>query len=211
MKSPIIALIIATLAVKTIYPSKIDQLRESVTNEDQRAFIKVNVLLDSPPKVVATQLASAIPDGHLSLRSVYNWYGDFKEGRRTDVSDLPKPGRTRTVTDDDNKETIKGLIIESEGMRTEDLIYETGLSQASLYRLLKEIGARKIKSKWIPQEFTARQIQSRRNIAGKHPARYQKESGFLDKIIAIDETWVKSYDPKDSKDSSEWLLPGQKP
>jgi hypothetical protein len=41
------------LAVKTIYPSKIDQLRESVTNEDQRAFIKVNVLLDSPPKVVA--------------------------------------------------------------------------------------------------------------------------------------------------------------
>lgn len=211
MKSPIIALIIATLAVKTIYPSKIDQLRESVTNEDQRAFIKVNVLLDSPPKVVAAQLASAIPDGHLSLRSVYNWYGHFKEGRRTDVSDLPKPGRTRTVTDDDNKETIKGLIIESEGMRTEDLIYETGLSQASLYRLLKEIGARKVKSKWIPHELTARQMQSRKNIAGKHLARYQKESGFLDKIIAIDETWVKSYDPKDSKDSSEWLLSGQKP
>ena len=47
--------------------------------------------------------------------------------------------------------------------------------------------------------------------AGKHLARYQRESGFLDKIIAIDETWIKSYDPEDSRQSSKWLLPGQKP
>ena len=53
--------------------------------------------------------------------------------------------------------------------------------------------------------------QSRMNIAGKHLARYQRESGFLDKIIAIDETWIKSYDPEDSRQSSKWLLPGQKP
>ncbi len=49
------------------------------------------------------------------------------------------------------------------------------------------------------------------NIAGKHLARYQRESGFLNKIIANDETWLKSYDPRDSKAESEWLLPGKKP
>ena len=54
-------------------------------------------------------------------------------------------------------------------------------------------------------------MQARMNIAGKHLARYQRESGFLNKVIAIDETWLKSYDPRDSKAESEWLLPGQKP
>ena len=188
MEFHIIVLITATLAVQTIYPSKIDQLRESVTIEEQRSFIKINVLLDSPPRVVAAQLQSAVATTHLSERVVYNWYGDFKKGRRTDVADLDKPGRPRTVSGDDTKETIKQLILESEGMRTEDLIYETGLSQATLYRVLNEIGARKIKSKWIPHELSQRQLQSRMNIAGKHLARYQRERGFLDKIIAIDET-----------------------
>ncbi|CAG2164688.1 unnamed protein product [Oppiella nova] len=44
----------------------------------------------------------------------------------------------------------------------------------------------------------------------KNP-RYQRERGFLDKIIAIDETWLKSYDPQDPRQTSEWLLPEQKP
>ena len=45
-----------------------------------------------------------------------------------------------------------------------------------------------------PSRANRKAKQSRMNIAGKHLARYQRESGFLDKIIAI-ETWIKSYDP----------------
>ena len=210
MANHITVFFIATLAINLINPSKIDKLRESVTNEEQRAYIKISVLLDRSPRVVSAELQTAIPEGHLSQSTVYNLYGDFNDGKRTDISDLPKPGRPRTATSEENKETIKQLILESDGMRTEDIIYETGLSQASLYRLLKEIGARKIKSRWVPHELTPRQMQSRMNIAGKHLARYQRESGFLDKIISIDETWVKTYDPEDPKSSSEWLLPGQK-
>ena len=210
MASHQIMFILVVLALIKIKCQNLEQLRASITPEDQRAFIKVNVLLDTPPRVVAAQLAEAVPQVHLKERMVYNWYGDFKHGRRTDVSDLPKPGRTRVVTTEDNKETVRQLILESEGLRTEDL-HETQLSESSLLRILKEINAKKIKSRWVPHELTERQKQSRMNIAGKHLARYQRESGFLDKIIAIDETWIKSYDPEDSRQSSEWLLPGQKP
>jgi [histone H3]-lysine36 N-dimethyltransferase SETMAR len=106
---------------------------------------------------------------------------------------------------------VKQLILESEGLRTEDLLYETQLSKDSLLRILKEINAKKIKSRWVPHELTERQKQARYFIAGRHLSRYQRESGFLDKIVAIDETWIHSYDPEDSKQSSEWLLPGQRP
>ena len=210
MESCLIAFLFVVLALINADPSKIDQLRQSVTPEDQRSFIKVNVLLGTAPRVVAAQLETAAPDSHIGERQVYRWYNDFKEGTRTDVSDQPKPGRPRTVTNEENKEMIRQLILESDGMKTEDLIYETGMSHSTLHRLLTEINARKIKSRWLPHELTARQKQSRHNIAAKHLARYQRESGFLDKRIAIDETWLKSYDPEDPKQSSEWLLPGQK-
>ena len=94
-------------------------------------------------------------------------------------------------------------------MKTEDLLYETGLPKTSLFRLLGEIGAKKIKSRWCPHELTDVQRQARHAITGKHLARYQREIGFLNKIVAIDETMLKSYDPVDSRKSSDWLLPGQ--
>jgi hypothetical protein len=204
--------ICASLAINLILTQNLDQLRQSVTSEDQRAFIKINVLLDTAPRVVAAQLETALPDGHMKERTVYTWYGNFKQGKRTDVSDRPIPGRPREVTTEYNKEKVRQLILESEGMRTEDLLYETGFSESSLLRILSEINARKIKSRWLPHELTERQMNARHHIASKLLARYQREGdrNFIDKIIAIDETWVKSHDPQDSRQSSEWLLPGQK-
>lgn len=207
----LIVLIIAVLALKSVESQIFDQLRESVTAKDQRSFIKLNVLLGTAPRVVAAQLATAAPQCHLSERQVYTWYNDFKDGKRTDIENLPGPGRPRDVVTEENKEMVRQLILESEGMSTEDLLYETQMSHTSLWRLLKEIGAKKIKSRWVPHELTERQQQARMNIAGKHLARYQRERDFLNKIIAIDETWVKSYDPQESRATSEWLLPGQKP
>jgi len=148
----------------------------------------------------------------MTERSVYNWYNDFKDGKRTDVGDLSRSGRPRTSTTQDNKELVKDLILESDGMRTQDLLYETQIPETSLWRILTEIGAKIKSGKWIPHELTERQQQARHVISSKHLARYQREgTGFLNKIIAIDETWLKSYDPKDQRQTSEWKLPGQKP
>lgn len=211
MQPHLIALFYVMLALINADPTKIDKLRQTVTKEEQRSFIKISVLLDTAPRVVATQLETAAPGSHLSQSTVYRWYSDFRDGKRTDVTDLTHPGQLPTVNTEENKERVRQLILDSEGMRTEDLMYETGMSQSTLSRLLADIGARKIRSRWVPHELTDRQMKARHNIAGKHLARYQKESGFLNKIIAIDETWLKSYDPQDARHTSEWLLPGQKP
>ncbi len=195
--------------MKNVEAPNFDQLRESVTPEDQKSSIKIHVLLETTPRVVACQLTIAVPETHLAERTVRLWYHNFKEGIRTDVSDLPRSGRPREATTQENMESVKQLILDSEGMRTEDLIYETGISKTSLLRLLGEIGARKLKSKWVHHELTDRQKHSRYNMASKHLARYQRAPSFLNRIVAIDETWLKSYDPEDARQASEWLLPGQ--
>ena len=63
-----------------------------MTQEDQRFFIKINVLLESPPSVVTCQLANPVPETCLTDRTVRQWCHDFKVGKQADVSDLPSTG-----------------------------------------------------------------------------------------------------------------------
>jgi hypothetical protein len=147
MKPHAVYVILLALTLKNVEAPNFDQLRESVTPEDHKSFIKINVLLETHPRVVPCQLATAVPETHLAERTVRLWYHDFKEGIRTDVSDLPFSERLRETTSQENMENVKQLILDSDGMRTEDLIYETEIPETSLLRLLKEIGARKLKSR----------------------------------------------------------------
>ena len=68
MEPRLIAFLFVVLTLINANPSKIDQLRQSVTPEDQRSFIKVNVLLGTAPRVVAAQLETAAPDSHIGER-----------------------------------------------------------------------------------------------------------------------------------------------
>jgi len=165
MKLRVIVFILVVLALIKAEGPNLDDLRGSITVEEQRAFIKVNVLLDTAHIVVSAQLQTAVAQGHMSQTQVYFWYNKFKDERRTDITDLPRSGRPREATNEENQEKVRQLILESEGMRTEDLLYETQLSHTSLMRVLKEIKAKKLKSRWIPHELTQRQQQARRKTS----------------------------------------------
>ena len=40
---------------------------------------------------------------------------------------------------------------------------------------------------------------------------YRTSKDMLDRIIAIDESWLRSYDPQDSQSAKRWCLPSQEP
>ena len=86
----LIAFIYLVLVTFYMKAQNLDQLRDSVTLEDQRAFIKINVLLDTSPRVVLAQLQTALPNTGLQQSAVYKWYGDFRDGKRTDITEQPR-------------------------------------------------------------------------------------------------------------------------
>jgi len=61
MKLRVIVFILVVLALIKAEGPNLDNLRGSITVEEQRAFIKVNVLLDTAPIVVSAQLQTAVP------------------------------------------------------------------------------------------------------------------------------------------------------
>ncbi len=110
-----------------------------------------------------------------------------------------------------HKEKLIELIQVDKNWSTFELSENLGISTSSTRRLLKEVGARKIASRWVPHDLTPTQKQMRADICAEHLERYNGDNGILGRIIAIDETWIKSYDPSDPFSSHQWRLPGQSP
>ena len=55
---------------------------------------------------------------------------------------------------------------------------------------------RKVAARWVPRALTDEQKQARVDVAKCLYKRYEKEGDtFINRIIAIDETWIKSYEP----------------
>ncbi len=51
----------------------------------------------------------------------------------------------------------------------------------------------------------------KKSIRTEHLERYNSDVEMLDRIIAIDETWLKYYDPKDYWASRQYRFPGEPP
>jgi transposase len=124
-----------------VYGPKVDPLRASVTNQEQRAFIKYHVLLNTPVAEVNSMLDKIARRNALSKRQVYKLYNEFKDGSRLSSEDAPHPGRPRTSTDTMHEEKLKELLNEGSNWSTEDLAQTLGISTSSTKKLLNIVEA----------------------------------------------------------------------
>ncbi len=142
---------------------------------------------------------------------MYSLYNEFSNRTRlsSDI-ELHEVG-SWTVTDTTHKEKLIELFQEDKNWSTFELSENLGISTSSTRRLLKAVGPRNIASRWVPHDLTPAQKQLRADICTEHLERYNGDNGILSRIIAIDEMWIKSYDPSDPFSSHQWRLPGQSP
>ena len=67
---------------------------------------------------------------------------------------------------------------------------------------------RRIAAMWVPHFLTRDQMQERVRIAEDHINRHEKDGKtFLNCIVAIDETWFRSFEPELKSQPTEWHSP----
>ncbi len=190
---------------------KTDPLRESLTKQEQWAFIKYHVLLGTTAAEVYNMLQTVGRSQALSYTRVFQLYKEFNDRSRLSSEELPREGRPGTSTDQYHKEKLKELLLEDHNWSSFEFAETLGLSYRATRKLLKEIGAKKIATRWVPHQLTPAQKKSRVEICTEHLERYNSDHEMLDRIIAIDETWLKYYDPEDYWASRQYRLPGEPP
>jgi hypothetical protein len=88
--------------------------------------------------------------------------------------------------------------------RLDDLADQLPASNGSVWQMLHDMGYRKVASRYVPHILTCAQKQARVDKC------YEHDPNFLHRVVAIDETWLRSYDPKDPKSAAEWRLPTER-
>ena len=67
---------------------------------------------------------------------------------------------------------------------------------------------RKVSARWMPHRLTSDQAEHHLEVATHLLSRFDSEGqDFLSIIVAIDETWVRSYEPELKRHSAEWHTP----
>jgi len=91
-------------------------------------------------------------------------------------------------------------------MTCEEIAHCAGISRASAYRILTEcLHKRRIAARWVPHDLSEEQKCRRVEIAQKLLHRFREEGKeLLQKMVAIDETWIRDFEPELKSQSSEW-------
>ncbi|CAF2834620.1 unnamed protein product [Rotaria sp. Silwood2] len=99
-----------------------------MTDEFNRYYIKIRVILGINPKTIFEELTEALGPDAPSYSMVKNWAKRFRE-RREDVIDDPRFGRPISVLTVENIEYVRQVIEDDPHSTYEDIIVKTDLSR----------------------------------------------------------------------------------
>ncbi|GBP59735.1 Histone-lysine N-methyltransferase SETMAR [Eumeta japonica] len=133
-------------------------------------------------------MVTVLQESAPSYTMVKKWARLFQQGRES-CEDDPRPGRPVTIAEE--------LQISKE--RVGEIIHE-------------HMNMRKISARWVPKMLTPFDKQRR----------LQTSKGFLelvgdnideicDRIVTVDETRVRQYDPESKQESMQWTKKGERP
>ena len=173
---------------------------------EYRSVIKFLVLRRTEPAVVIQQLQEVYQDKCPSRATIYNWIRDFKHGRES-VFDLEREGRPPEISDE-KQEMAKKIITEERRITLSELSNHLCISKGSTHIILKDLGIRKLSSRFVPRFLTAEMRECRLECSVANMQIFEEHGEkFLDNIITEDETPISLYIPESRRDSAEWKLP----
>lgn len=204
-------LLLSIIAVKTQTPRSDDNrsLLESVTSNEQRAWIKIECVAGTAPAEIARRLNAILGEQAYSERHVRRLCQEFTVQGRCEAAKQPPPGRPRCATSDNMAEQLIDYIVKNDGASTVELATQLDIGLTSVRTLLHEAGYQHVRGKWIPHTLDPPLREKRVRTAQNNLARLSDDPKFLDRIIAIDETWLPLYMPVTDAQSGQWVPPGE--
>lgn len=104
---------------------------------------------------------------------------------------------------------MKIILIKYRRFTCKQITHETDISHTSVYTVLTErLSMRKIAARWFPHFLSKTEKQQRVEIFSEHGHRYMfEEENMLKRIVAIGETWSRSFGTELECQSAKWHTP----
>ncbi|GBP71465.1 Histone-lysine N-methyltransferase SETMAR [Eumeta japonica] len=184
----------------------------NLSNIEHRAVIKYFAKKEKTPKEIFEYMVSVFQESAPSYTMVKKWARLFQQGRESCEDDL-RPGRPVTVVTEENVRKIEKLLLADRRIKLWQIAEELQISKERVGEIIhKHINMRKISARWVPKVLTPFDNQRR----------LQTSKDFLElvgdnideicnRIVTVDETWVRQYDPESKQESMQWTKKGERP
>lgn len=178
-----------------------------LTREDFRVIIYYNFRKNLSQQECIDDLISVFGNEAPSRTSVYRWYSEFQRGRDR-LTDNPREGRPKTAVTQENIEAVRKMITEDRHVTYREIQASLGISGTPINEILhKELGVRKLISRWIPHLLTEEQKAARVNWCRQTLERFRGGSSkHVYDIVSGDESWIYSYEPESKQQSTVWVF-----
>ena len=137
------------------------------------------------------RLKAAFGDEAPSRTTIYDWFAEFRRGRRS-LEDNPRSGCPAAATTDFEVAAVQKRV-EKDGRVTElQIAEEVGISSGSVSNIFhNSLGLSKVSARWVPHMLTEEQKQRRVNWCRSMLEKYDGgKSNAVWEIVSGDETWV---------------------
>ena len=136
-------------------------------------------------------------------RTIYKWTAEFK-AERTNVQNDSRPGRPNKIDEEKKKKDLEVLIKDERRIAVKNLSKELNVSVGKCHELLKDLGVRKLCSRFVPYFLTGEMCE-RRMLACQRNLEIFNQTGqaFLEHIVTEDETLLSLYIPESKRTSAE--------
>lgn len=190
------------LTLKFQFDEKMD-----LTRENFRAMIFYDFRAGLSQQECLNRLQLAFGDEAPSKTSVYDWYNEFKRGRRS-LKDEPHTGRPKSAIIQENIDAVRELIKEDRHVTYREIAAILGIGMTSIHSILHEhLEVRKLCARWIPHLLKDDQKKARVKWCKEMIDRFRKgASNAVYNIVTGDESWIYSYEPERKSQSAVWVF-----
>jgi hypothetical protein len=108
------------------------ELISSVTDQEQRSFIKICLILDKSATSIHNQLKSGLGSRAYALRTVEHWLTESRRGR-TSTETAMIPGRPSFSRTDEQLERLKELLCELKSWSVRELAFKLELPRTTVH------------------------------------------------------------------------------
>ena len=177
----------------------------TLKREEILAYVKIESMCGKKALEIFNAIRETDPECSFENSTIARWIQDFKN-EREDISQRHLSGRHATITDSFYTEKVAALLNSDRRIPCDDIAQELGISHGSVYTILTErLNMRKIAALWVPHCLSKVEKDRRVKLCTQLLRQYHYEGkNMLKRVVAIDETWIRSFEPELKRQSSEW-------
>ncbi len=161
-------------------------------------------------KSTIQKLQSAWQDYALSVSQIRFWFKHFSMDPQRHTKDSAYTGRPVTQRTPRKAQAVQRQLQEDKRKTVRQIAHECGMGKTTAHAIItKDLKLKKLAPKFVTRILSDQQKDVRLRISQDNMRKIEEDPGILARLVATDESWIFTYDPRSKFADMQWTALGE--